>query len=77
MKILEDDFGIIKFLSTTHASFVYPQDRPDLAGIYCNLGICLKQQGQIDEAIEAFNKALAIDPRQKRASEALRKLSHE
>ena len=44
---------------------------PDNAGIYCNLGICLTQQGQIDEAIEAFNKA---DPQNKRARQALQNL---
>ena len=44
---------------------------PDEAGIYCNLGICLKQQGRIDEAIEAFNKALAIDPRHRCARKIL------
>ena len=47
---------------------------PDDAGIYCNLGICLKQQGRIDEAIEAFNKALAVDPQNKRARQTLQNL---
>jgi len=44
---------------------------PDEAGIYCNLGICLKQQGRIDEAIEVFNNALAIDPQHRCAREVL------
>ncbi|MHC4708826.1 MAG: tetratricopeptide repeat protein, partial [Planctomycetota bacterium] len=47
---------------------------PDDAGIYCNLGICLTQQGQIDEAIEAINKTIAIDPQNKRARQALQNL---
>jgi len=48
---------------------LYKKTRDD--NIYCNFGICLKQRGRIDEAIEAFNKALATNPQNKKVSKAL------
>jgi serine/threonine-protein kinase len=36
--------------------------RPDIPGVYLNLGLALKGKGDLDEAIACFNKALEIDP---------------
>ncbi|WP_347822102.1 tetratricopeptide repeat protein [uncultured Planktomarina sp.] len=36
--------------------------KPDYAEAYNNMGIALKDQGKLEEAIEAYNKALAIKP---------------
>ena len=36
--------------------------KPDYADAYNNMGNALKEQGKLEEAIEAYNKALAIKP---------------
>ena len=35
---------------------------PDLAEVHNNLGNAFKEMGQLDEAVGAFNRALALDP---------------
>lgn len=48
---------------------------PNDAGIYCNLAVCLERQGKTDDAVTTYRKALAIDPQNKRALQALERLS--
>ena len=37
--------------------------KPDYAEVHNNMGMLLKDQGNLAEAIEAYNRALAIKPR--------------
>ena len=39
-----------------------PSIKPDYAEAHNNMGVALKEQGKLDEAIEAYNKALSIKP---------------
>ncbi|MHC4617685.1 MAG: tetratricopeptide repeat protein [Planctomycetota bacterium] len=48
---------------------------PREAGIYRNLGACFERQGKVDEALEAYRKAATLDPENKRARQALERLS--
>jgi tetratricopeptide (TPR) repeat protein len=48
---------------------------PNNAATYCNLAVCLEKQGRTEEAIGAYQKTLTLDPQNKRAKQALEKLS--
>lgn len=37
-------------------------DKKELASIYCHVGVCLKELGRFDEAVEEFAKAKAVNP---------------
>lgn len=36
--------------------------KPDYAAAYCNLGLCLRLLGQVDDAIAAYERALEVQP---------------
>lgn len=36
--------------------------KPDYAAAYCNLGLCLRVLGQVDDAIAAYERALELQP---------------
>jgi len=36
--------------------------KPNDAGVYSNMGICLEGMNRDDEALDAFKKAIAIQP---------------
>ena len=36
--------------------------KPDYADAYINMGVALKDQGKLEEAIEVYNKALSLKP---------------
>jgi len=46
--------------------------RPDIAGLYTNLGNTLLALGKYAEAIVEFEKALKVDPKRAQAQEGLR-----
>lgn len=39
------------------------QANPQIPGLYLNLGLCLRDAGQVEQAIAAYRKAIALDPR--------------
>ena len=39
-----------------------PSIKPDYADAYYNMGMALQDQGKLEEAIGAYNKAIAIKP---------------
>jgi tetratricopeptide (TPR) repeat protein len=47
---------------------------PNDAEIFYNFGLCLQQQGRSQQAIEAYQNTLRINPQHVRASQALREL---
>ncbi|MHC4622869.1 MAG: tetratricopeptide repeat protein [Planctomycetota bacterium] len=55
----------------TEALRIAPRD----GGILCNLGACFERQGNIEKALEAYRRATALDPDNKRARQALERLS--
>jgi tetratricopeptide (TPR) repeat protein len=69
-KIDEATENVRKYIG---AVSTYPQyARPDIAGLYTNLGQALAARGKSAEAIDAFEKALRIDPNRAKAQEGLR-----
>jgi tetratricopeptide (TPR) repeat protein len=51
--------------------------RPDDKEMYCNVGVLLEKKGQINEAIEYYQKSLQVDPNYEKArgllTEAMKK----
>jgi tetratricopeptide (TPR) repeat protein len=68
-KIDEATENVRKYIQ---AVSTYPEyARPDIAGLYSNLGQALLARGKYQEAIGEFEKALKIDPNRAKAQQGL------